>query len=491
LVFAFALKSLFIGELKHVRQLFQSQRPANSESTPSGPEAPWSAIKPLFIIGYGESLRLKTLMRLRWLAIFGQSVMVMIVALIFKFEINAWLCLGIITASAWLNIVLILNYRRGQKLTDAEAALQLGFDCLQLTALLAVTGGSENPFYLMLIAPATVAAANLPVRYGVGVGAVAVISAIGLDLWHLPLPWISGESFNLPPSYRLGVLAAILIGIIFTAGFAGLAAREARRMSNALGATRAVLEKEHRLSALGGLAAAAAHELGTPLGTIQVVAKEMMRALKPDDPLYEDAKLMVSQTQRCRDILKNLSQRPETSDQVYDQMTLRAFLEEIVSPFRHENKIITIDVSMHGVTEGEAGDLVSIKRRPEWMHALSAFVENAIDFATSTVWIRVDIHKTYVSLSVEDDGPGFSTDILPRLGDPYVSTRSHQEMGSSPKSAHGGMGLGFFIAKTLFEHSGAVLSYGNSEGGGASIKALWRRDQIAVVFVKDIEPVDI
>lgn len=432
------------------------------------------------LLEHEEALNLRTLMNLRWLAILGQSALVLIIAFGFDYTINLWLCLGVISASAWLNGVLLITGQTRRQLKDWEAAGQLSFDALQLAVLLGATGGIDNPFCLMLVAPATVAAANLPTRHARGVVVVSLLATCAVAFWSLPLPWVPGETFRLPHMYRVGFLAAILIGIVFTAGYAWQAALESRRMAQALSATRAVLEKEHRLSALGGLAAAAAHELGTPLGTIQVVAREMLRSLTPDDPLYEDAELLVSQSQRCRDILKNLSQKPETRDQVYDQMPLRAFLEEVARPYRAYGKAIHIEVTAAEdlPSEEDAGAMILIKRRPEWLHALRAFVENATSFAKSEVWITVEIHAASVSLSIEDDGSGFSPEVLSRLGAPYVSTRGYDSRGTSG----GGMGLGFFIAKTLCEHTGATVRYGNRDPNGAYVRLLWQREQIDIVW---------
>jgi len=441
-----------------------------------------------FYDGDRDRLRLRTLVMLRWLAIVGQSAMLLVVAFGFGFHINMWLTLSVILASVWLNIVLTVGRRNVQRMSGWEAAAQLSFDALQLALLLAVTGGLNNPFCLMLIAPATVAAANLPTRYGLLVVAVSVASALALAFWALPLPWQPGETFILPEIYRLGFLGAILIGIVFTAGYAWRAALESARMEQALAATQAVLEKEHRLSALGGLAAAAAHELGTPLGTIQVVAKEMLHGLKPDNPLYEDAQLLVSQSQRCRDILKNLSAKPETRDSVYDRVPLRTFLEAAAAPYARAGKTIRIEVVAEGEEGGTPdGDGPLMRRRPEWLHALSAFIENASDFARGEVVVRAEVRKAFVRLSVEDDGPGFAPDILSRLGEPYVSSRSlHADDAQNlDGSGHTGMGLGLFIAKTLCEHTGAVVSFGNLERGGAYVRALWRRDRVDILSGED------
>ena len=434
-----------------------------------------------FFDGDRDHLRLRTLVSLRWLAILGQTAMVFVVDYGFGFHIRIWLTLSVILASVWLNIILAIGGRRTQNLRSWEAALQLSFDALQLALLLAVTGGLNNPFCLMLIAPATVAAANLPTRYGLPVVCVSLASAVALAVWALPLPWQPGETFVLPEIYRLGFLGAILIGIVFTAGYTWRAALEQARMEQALAATQAVLEKEHRLSALGGLAAAAAHELGTPLGTIQVVAKEMLHGLKPDNPLYEDAQLLVSQSQRCRDILKNLSAKPETRDSVYDHVPLRAFFEAAAAPYERAGKTIRLEiVAENGI---DASALV-IRRRPEWLHALSAFIENATDFARHEVVVRVEVQKAFIRLSVEDDGPGFAPDILSRVGEPYVSSRGYPADGaqSLDGKGHTGMGLGLFIAKTLCEHTGATVSFGNLERGGAYVRALWRRDRVDILL---------
>lgn len=416
-----------------------------------------------------DNLRLRTLVLLRWLAILGQTAMVLLVAYGFRFHIRTWLCLAVIMASLWLNVLLALG-RRGHSIRPWEAALQLSFDAIQLSVLLGVTGGLNNPFCLMLVAPATVAAANLPTRHGLAVVVVSMVASLSLVFWSLDLPWTPGQTFELPAMYRFGFLAAILIGIVFTAGYAWQAALESRRMEQALAATRAVLEQEARLSALGSLAASAAHELGTPLGTIQVVAKEMLQSLKPASSLYEDAELLVSQSQRCRDILKRLAQKPETQDAVYEQMPLKSFLELAAAPYAAAKKSIVIEIA------GEDAEHLTIRRRPEWQHALTGFIENAVDFAHTTVWVRAELTAAYVALTIEDDGPGFSPDILSRLGEPYISSRVYGE------DSHSGMGLGFFIAKTLLEHTGAGVSFGNREDGGAFVRALWRRGEADILL---------
>jgi two-component system sensor histidine kinase RegB len=241
-------------------------------------------------------------------------------------------------------------------------------------------------------------------------------------------------------------------------------------MELALAATQRVLAREQRLAALGGLAAAAAHELGTPLATIQVVAKELLRSSPPDDPVADDARLLLQQAERCRDILKTLAQKPETGDIVHARLGLAQLIEEVAEPYRNIGpQVITL-------VEGPPGEFVpDVRRLPEIVHALSAFVENAADFAISVVEVTARFDPEAISVEVRDDGPGFSSDILLKLGEPYVTSRPQ---GEGSRSHHQGMGLGFFIAKTLLERTGAEVTFGNERTGGAVIITQWPRSAL-------------
>lgn len=417
-------------------------------------------------------LRLRTLLVLRWLGIAGQTVAILTIALGFGFNLPFLWCMSLIVASAWLNVILSLG-RPGQKFARGwEAAAQLGFDILQLTALLYLTGGITNPFSLLLIAPVTLAAATLPGRFAVMLGLLAVTGAIFLSIWSMPLPWMDGQAVQLPLLYRAGMAVAILTGIAFTAGYAWQASAEASRMELALSVTQTVLAREQRLAALGGLAAAAAHELGTPLATISVVAKEMVREA-PEGQLREDAALLVSQAARCRDILLRLTQEPETDDMVHGRMALAQFLGEVIEPYLHDS------VRVVAVINGAAGiEAPEIQRLPEVMHALTSLVENAVDFARTEVQLIARFDARTLTVEVRDDGLGFAADVLLKLGEPYVTSRPS---GEGSRTGHMGMGLGFFIAKTLLERTGAVVSFNNPKQGGALVAARWSRERIEAV----------
>lgn len=413
-------------------------------------------------------LRLRTLILLRWLAVAGQTAAMLVVVFGLKFSAELGWCLAVIAASAWLNVFLMFAEPGRRLAKDWEAAAQLGFDVVQLALLLSLTGGLKNPFCLLLIAPATVAAATLPTRQTLVVALMAFASVSMMAFWSLDLPWIAGESLQMPKLYELGVWVATIVGIAFTAGYAWQAALESTRMELALAATQAVLAREQRLSALGGLAAAAAHELGTPLATIQVVAKELWRAAPAQTPLAEDAELLVSQAERCREILKRLSQRPDTGDVVHARFRLPLMLAEVTEPYEHIGPQITVHL------DALSQDLM-IWRQPEVLHALSGFVENAVDFAKTAVKVSARTDAQGLTIEIRDDGPGFSAEVIVKLGEPYVTSRPD---GENSRSDHHGMGLGFFIAKTLLERSGAKVAFGNDRRGGAVVAARWPRSRI-------------
>ena len=415
-------------------------------------------------------LRQRTLVMLRWLAVTGQTAAVLVVHFGLGFDTPLAWCLGVIAASAWLNVALSLTRPMQEILSDGEAALQIAYDVAQLTTLLAFTGGLSNPFSLLLIAPAAVGAAALPLRHVTALGALTLACTLVLAKFHLALPWDPAEPLILPPIYELALWAAIVIGVIFTAGYAWSASQEAARMELALATTQAVLAREQRLSSLGALAAAAAHELGTPLATIQVVAKEMTRSTTPDDPMGEDARLLLSQAERCREILKRLSRDPDSGDAMVATTPLGRLLDEIAEPYRNFGPEVVTgakakDDSPEPITE----------RSPEIIHALSALVENAVDFAADCVVLLGHYDAESVIVEVADDGPGFSPNVLAKLGEPYVTSRPNAE-GS--RTGHHGMGLGFFIAKTLLERTGADVSFRNGKRGGAVVCVCWSRERI-------------
>lgn len=410
-------------------------------------------------------VRLRTLILLRWLAVFGQTVAVLFVRYVLDVDFPIGWALAAIAVSVVLNLALIATRRSQELAREWEAAAQLGYDVVQLAVLLALTGGLQNPFVFLFIAPVAVSATVLRPAVTAMLAALTFACVGAISVWRLPLPWPEGAGFELPPLYQLGIAAAVLVGLAFTSVYAWRVAAEEERLNVALAAVQAVLAREQTLSALGGLAAAAAHELGTPLATIHLVAKEMARDLSPDDPRAEDLQLLVTQSERCRAILGQLSAMRERGDVMTQRAPIRSLLEEIVAT--HEG--LGADIVIDAQGEGQ----LQIRRMPEVVHALSGIVENAVGFARTRVDIEARWDAGHVAITVRDDGPGFSPAILGRLGEPYLTERDRE-------GAAGGLGLGFFISKTLLERTGAKLEVRNRRppNQGAMVKTVWPRSSI-------------
>ncbi|MDB5454510.1 MAG: sensor histidine kinase [Caulobacter sp.] len=424
-------------------------------------------------------LRVRTLVTQRWLTVGGQTLAVLFVGMVLRYQIPYALCFSLIALSAWLNVLIGLASTGQRMAREREATAQIAFDILQLTALLYLTGGVINPFSLLLIAPVSLAAATLPARYALGLGLLAIIATIGLAVFKMQMPAPAGV-IRTPPDLvsLLGVVTARVVGIIFIGVYAWQAATESARMELALNVTETVLAREQRLSALGALAAAAAHELGTPLATIAVVAREMVRNA-PDDQTREDAELLIGQAKRCREILQRLTEMPEATDAVHERMSLVQLVHEVIEPH------LAHGVRLEAVVNGPAGEPTpDIWRRAEILHAMTTIVENAVDFATAEVLVIARFDARAVVIEVRDDGPGFSPEILAKLGEPYVTTRPG---GEGSRTGHIGMGLGFFIAKTLLERTGAVVDFRNGRRGGAVVAARWLRSALEAPSFGDLK----
>lgn len=413
------------------------------------------------------SLRLDTLVRLRWLAIGGQAIAVAVVRLIFEFPFPAMACAALVALSAIINVSLRTRYPATTRLEPWPAFVLLAYDVLQLAALLYLTGGLDNPFSLLLLVPLIVSATTLSPRPTVLLGIIVVAAATGLALVHLPLPWYAGEAFRLPFLYTAGLWVALVSASVFTGVYAFRVADEARQLARALGEAERVLAREQHLQALDGLAAAAAHELGTPLATIALVTRELQRDMAPGSPHADDIALLASQSQRCRDILGRLASLPRAGEPHLARLPLSHLIEEAVEPFRAFPVAIDIEAG-----RGEGPEPVG-SRNPAIEHGLANLVENAVDFARTRVTVASSWTADAVSVAICDDGPGFAAGILERIGEPYVTTRP---AGQGDDRA-GGLGLGFFIAKTLLERSGARLDLANrgAPDRGAEVRITWPR----------------
>ncbi|MFM7084028.1 MAG: ActS/PrrB/RegB family redox-sensitive histidine kinase [Hyphomicrobium sp.] len=426
--------------------------------------------------GSAESqLRLQTIVRLRWLGIIGQLGVICVVRLLLQFRFPFGWCLLLIASSAWLNVFLALRFPARHRLTTKFATLLLAFDIAELATLLFLTGGIENPFTTLMVVPVTVSAATLPARNTIALGLLASIFTIGLAGSNYPLPWYNSVILDHPPLYDVGAICGAVGTMIFIALYVERLTRESKLMSDALAATELVLAREQKLHALDGLAAAAAHELGTPLSTIVLVTKEIKSSIPLDSPLLEDVELLHQQSLRCRDILKKLTTRPSEQDPLHATISLQQMLEEVTRHHLSEQKIVQIFVHPKSDIPQVAQEQPLAARRPGVLFGIGNILENAIDFAKKRVDLIGEWDASNVIVTISDDGPGFKPEIIDTIGEPYVTSRSAKNRKHSGKA--GGMGLGFFIAKTLLERSGARLALENKQlpQVGAIVRISWPR----------------
>lgn len=419
-------------------------------------------------------VRLGTLNNLRWLAVVGQAVALLVVRLVLDFDFPLLLAASPVIASGLLNIILAIAYPATKRLTAQEATAFLAYDIVQLAALLFFTGGIENPFALLFVAPVVISAATLDVTSTLLLGGLSFAAISFLWQAHFPLPWSTLNGLRLPDLYQFGIWVSLILGIGFTSIYAWRIASEATRMSAALSATQLALAREHRLASLGALAAAAAHELGTPLGTIAVVAHELERELKTD-PHADDFRLLRAESERCRAILARLAQPEESVLGQAERLPLGALLDDIAAPHRGLDVRIVLDM--------QSGPAPKVWRVPEILHGLGNLIENAADFAAKEVRLKARWDDQNLSIDVMDDGPGFAAEIFEQIGEPYVTSRPARRGRDDGEvdPADGkqeGMGLGFFIAKTLIEQTGGSVAARNRMSGGATVSVTWPRGAI-------------
>ncbi len=404
-------------------------------------------------------VKVRTLAILRWIAIGGQFTTLIVVGLGFGYPLPWPSLIAATAASAVLNIGLITLYGRNARLQGIDLGMHLAFDLIQAGVMLFLTGGLANPFAILLIMPVTIAATLLPARAMAALGALAAGVLVLLWMWALPLPWEGGTPPDFPMMYRLGVAISLALAIGFLGIYLWLVSAEARDRARALVATEAALTREAKMSALGSLAAAAAHELGGPLGTITLIAHSLTESLGDDPDFGDDIRLLGSEAARSRGILVRIARRAEAEDP-FARLGLDALLHEVASNAEPARVPIHIHAS---------AALPHIRRSTELLHGLANLVANAVRHAGSAVELHAVATASDISISVVDDGPGFPAELLPRFGEP--------DLGPS-KSGSGGTGLGIFIATTLIERTGGRLNFRNRRSGGAQVDVRWPRTHI-------------
>lgn len=414
------------------------------------------ATAPIFGSERTDWVRLRTLIVLRWMAIAGQLLAITAGDRLVGLQLPLGLCYMVVGASVVANLVATFVFPPNKRLSEPEAMLTLLFDLSQLTFLLLLTGGLNNPFALLILAPVTISASALQLRTTVLLGVVAIILVTVAALFKAPLRLVDGTVLAVPPLFEFGFWLSIVIGLVFLGVYSRRVSSEIRTMSDALLATQMALAREQKLTDLGGVVAAAAHELGTPLATIKLVSTEMIEELSAHPDLQDDARLIRQQADRCRDILRSMG-RAGKDDLHLRKAPLSAVLAEAAEPHRNRGKTLVF-----GIAEGpDLPRRPEILRRPELIHGLRNLIQNAVDFARSTVWIDAEWTETRITLRIVDDGDGFPPQMIGRIGDPFLRfRRAEQILHRRPE--YEGMGLGLFIAKTLLERTGAELTFANA-----------------------------
>ncbi len=423
-------------------------------------------------------IRLRTLILLRWLAVTGQVAAVLVATLILDLRIPILLCALVIGALAAFNLAATMLAAENRRLSEQEALSTLLVDLCQLGVLLCLTGGLENPFALLIVVPVSIGASVLSLRATTILAAAAGTMISLLAVFHVPIRLASGEPLAMPEALALGTWTALMTGTAFLAIYARRVSGETFSMSQALSATQVALAREQQLAALGGVVAAAAHELGTPLATIKLAATELVEELADRPHLQEDALLVRDQAERCSHILRSMGPHGR-EDALVRFAPVSSVIEEAAAP--HAGRGIRIITRVEGAPPEDGPEVQpELARQPEIIQGLRNLIQNAVDFAASTVWIDLDWTPAELTVQIGDDGPGYPSDLIGRIGDPFVRRRSAPP-GERP--GYEGMGLGLFIAKTLLERTGARLVFGNGQPGDASVPREFARPSGALVTV--------
>lgn len=411
-----------------------------------------------------ENIKLETLTNIRWIAITGQLFTVCLVYFYYKFEFSFYWSVGAIFLSILLNIILEFYKFYIQRLNNFWASLSILYDLIQLSFLLYLTGGLTNPFSILILVPTTIAVTFLSKRSSVVIASVSIFMLSILAIKHYPLP---GPAIVLPKHYLLGLWASLTIGIIFLGNYAYSITIEDRKRSKAFDNLEKALSRERELKSLGGLAAAAAHELATPLGTITLVIEDLKKQLGKNPKFKNDVELLNSQIKRCKVILKDLSTDPNKQDSFIENVTFKNLIQEIIFSFEiPKNKNIKI-------IDRELENNFMVTRKIELIYAMRNIIDNSIKFAEKKIEIEVLNKDKKIELNVSDDGIGFSQDIVQKLGEPYVKS-------SLVAKNKRGLGLGIFISKTLLERTGAKVLFKKSNLGGALVNIIWKESSLKI-----------
>ncbi len=441
-------------------------------------------------------VRLRTLVMLRWMTIAGQSAALWVAVQWLHIDLQVEFAATVVGAAVAFNIVATVVFPENRRLSERAALLTLLFDLTQLAALLAFTGGLMNPFAVLLLTPVVMASTALNLRATILLGLVAVGLISALLVFAPPMHLGTGAALQAPPILAEGFWVALITSVGFLAVYSRRIMVEIFSMSQALAATQTALGREQRLTALTGVVAAAAHELGTPLATIKMVSTELADELSDHPLLLEDVELIRQQADRCRDILHEMG-RAGKDDTLMQIAPISALVQEAMDPHLDRGKRIIPRINGR-INDGPGADHMLVARQSEIIHGLRNLIQNAVDFAATTVWVDIDWDKAHLRVHVGDDGPGYPSHLIGRIGDPFVRKRGYSDPN---RPGYEGMGLGLFIAKTLLERTGAQLTFANgfewdesdvppekARPTGAIVEVVWDRTTLEVSLAQARAP---
>ena len=408
------------------------------------------------------TLKKSTYISLRWIGIIGQLLSINIVYFFFNFDFDFITANLIVFFGILSNLFLVYIYKKTQ-LSDRSALAFLVIDIIQLGSLIYLTGGIVNPFVIFLLIPSVFASSNLGIRTNTFLVTVTILIIIFLTFYSKDLPKPLSDHFHVDPYYYYSIPIALIVALVFLNYFAIIFGAESRLRKEALNKMEEVMAKEHEMLSLGGQAAAAAHSLGTPLSTIKIISQELMKQLKDQKDVVQDVELLYSQVERCNEILKRLSLNPiEEDDFIDEDLSLREYLKQIVSSFKEtSDKIFLLNFDQDQNSK-------KITKSIEIVYGLRNFIGNANKFSKTSIFISLKSDNKFSEIIIEDDGEGFSNDILSKIGEPYLRSQSKTNKKNS------GLGLGIFIGKTLLEKNFASILFRNSlTRGGAEVIIKW------------------
>ena len=414
-----------------------------------------------------HTLKKSTYITLRWIGIIGQLISIYTVYFFLNFDFPFILANLIIFVGIFSNLFLIYIYKKTQ-LSDRSAFIFLVIDIFQLSFLIYLTGGVVNPFVIFLIIPSVFASSNLGLRTNLLLVVTTILAIIFLTFYSKDLPSPLNEHFHVDTYYYFSIPVALIIALVFLNYFAIIFGKESRLRKEALNKMEEVMAKEHEMLSLGGQAAAAAHSLGTPLSTIKIISQELLNQLQDQKEVIQDIKLLSSQVERCDQILKRLSLNPNEEDDFIDEDTsMKNILKEIISSFKETSKkdfILNFD---------QDSNSKKITKSIEIVYGLRNFIGNANKFSSQKIFITLKSNNEFTEISIEDDGEGYSNDILSKIGEPYLKS------SNSKKKTAVGLGLGIFIGKTLLEKNFALINCRNSKTrSGAEVNIKWKNKEL-------------